>query len=165
MIDREQLIADLDASTLSFLATIENISDENFNRRSGSEWSVGDITEHLVLLDKKINEVFADAHTSKREAHLKIEPMRLALESNETKFAAPVFLVPSTEEKKKDDVVKEWTFQRELLKQKIRSADLAATVDHKHPYAGSLTRLEWIHLDINHCIRHREQIKSRMNTW
>jgi hypothetical protein len=163
MISKELLLSRINMSTVEFVEQTNTISDEDFNKKHNEDtWSAGEIAEHILLLETKINLVFSKAHLTQRPPDLKLDAMRSGVLSQETKYPAPEPFHPSPGVKNKNDIVSKLKIQREILKENINKMDLTETLDIKHPYIGSMTRLEWAHFIIYHCRRHLDQMRMRI---
>jgi hypothetical protein len=161
MIDKEQVIIDLDKSTNELIAQMEKCEENDFNFSPEiSCWSTAQIAEHILLLETSVNRVMQKAVKTERQIDLKLWPMKKGFEDPLKKYQAPDFIHPSINPKPKTDLINGIITQRELLKQYIRTSDLTETLIYKHPVIGDMTRLEWIYFIIHHGARHMRQIEK-----
>jgi hypothetical protein len=161
MINKEQLISEVDNSTNNLVGAIMNCSEENFNLSPGeNQWSQAQVAEHILLLETIVNKALHKADITERNVDLKVELLKKAMASFERKFTAPDFILPTTSHKTKTELIDALTSQRNILKQIILTTDVSETPTYRHPQLGDMTRLEWIYFIITHSDRHVQQIKN-----
>ena len=168
MIDKEQLLKELNQSTNDLILELQQCEENHFNRRPAENWwSVAQIAEHILLLETQVNYALRKAETTQRQIDLKVMPMKLGMNNLERKYSAPDFILPSADHKEREQLIEGLKKQRDLLKQLIETTDLTETPVYKHPVIGDMTRLEWIHFVIYHSERHIKQmqrISRELNT-
>lgn len=160
--NKELLIADLDASTESLIQQLETIGQDRFNKQpSHTGWSAAQVAEHLLILEVFANKVVSgETIPSTCPPDSKVPLIKGAMEDMETKRTAPEQVIPSADEKELSHLITAIRAQRDLLKQRITTTDITeACISSKHPALGTLTRLEWIYFTIYHTERHRKQLE------
>ena len=163
MIDKANLIREIDASTEQLTATITAVDDNLFDKTSGPGWSPAEIAEHILVLETKVNYGLLHAHPTERPVDGKLAAIKQGLASFEKKYDAPDFVKPTGSIKDKAALIEGIRKQRSLLKQHVTSLDLSESCEMRHPVIGAMTRLEWVYFNIYHAGRHVEQMKSISN--
>ncbi|MGZ5190137.1 MAG: DinB family protein [Flavisolibacter sp.] len=161
MINKKQVVADLDRSTNDLVAQLEKCNDQDFNTPPADNcWSSAQIVEHILLLETSVNQALQKAEITERHFDLKVLPVKHALENLQKKWQAPEFIHPTSIPKQKNELIKSIIVQRDILKELIANSDLSHTPLYKHPVIGDMTRLEWIYFNIHHSDRHMRQIEN-----
>jgi uncharacterized damage-inducible protein DinB len=161
MIDKQEVLVEVDDSTSNLLQTISDCSEENFNRNPCENcWSQAQVAEHILLLETKVNKALYEADATERNADLKVGLLKKAMASFERKFTAPEFIQPTDLQKNKQELADALLKQRHILRNIIHTTDLTETPTYKHPQIGDMTRLEWIYFIITHSDRHVQQMKN-----
>ena len=161
MIDKDQVINDLDRSTNELIIQLEKCNDIDFNTSPEANcWSSAQIAEHILLLETSVNRVMEKSINTERQVDMKLASLRSGLENPVKKYEAPEFIHPTSKTKSKTELINGIIAQREILKQIIRTTDLTHTLIYKHPVIGDMTRLEWIYFNIHHAARHVRQIEK-----
>ena len=155
----QELITEIDQNTARLVEHLAKFSDAQFNQKpADNSWSAAEVTEHLLLIETKINNALGRGVPTDRPPDKKIEMMREALNDPERKFPAPEFVAPSSTFKVCRKMVELIIMQRGILKEILQTTNLTQTTEFKHPVLGRLTRLEWIYFNIYHTERHCRQL-------
>ena len=155
----DEIIAEIDKSTARLVAHLAKFNDAQFNQKPSDQgWSAAEVTEHLLLIETRINNALGRGVPTDRAPDKKIELMRDALRDPERKFPAPEFVIPSPTFKVCRKMVELMIMQRGILKEILQTTNLTQTTEFKHPVLGRLTRLEWIYFNIFHTERHCRQL-------
>ncbi|HKP31500.1 MAG TPA: DinB family protein [Chitinophagaceae bacterium] len=155
----DEIIAEIDQSTALLVTHLAKFNDTQFNQRPADDsWSAAEVTEHLLLIETRINNALGRGVPTDRAPDKKIELMREALRDPARKFPAPEFVVPSTAYKVCRKMAELMIMQRGILKEILQTTNLTQTTEFKHPVLGRLTRLEWIYFNIYHTERHCRQL-------
>jgi len=160
MYAREHLLQSLESSTHALSRFFSSVDEKDFNDQKGNGWTIGETAEHIVLLERLVNEGLPFAHVSSRDPLLKIEPVKSGLQNLTQRFAAPDFIVPAKGMKDQQDLVSQFLVERKKMLQLLSVLDLNETVDYRHPVIGSMTRLEWGYFIVHHAERHLAQMNA-----
>jgi hypothetical protein len=161
MINKEQILSELDQSTNELIAQLQQCDEANFNKSPGANsWSAAQVAEHILLLETQVNRALLAADITERQIDLKIIPLKKGFENAEKKYVAPDFIIPSASHKNKQELIDGLKKQRDTLKQIIETTDLTHTPKYKHPVIGDMTRLEWVYFTIYHTERHLRQLQT-----
>ena len=153
----------LRTNTDDLLKELARFDYPSFNQKPGSGgWSAGEIAEHLLLFDIRVNTVLSGKSTpTTRDAQEKINMFQERLADRENKIDAPPFLMPSNVAKDPTALVEKIIAERRKLDQMITDTDLYLEYpDTPHRLFGTLTGVEWVQLLIHHCNRHLLQLKG-----
>lgn len=138
-------------------------------RPTEEAWSVAEILEHLVMVERGVAKLVAmkagelRAQPSPLEEAPDMIPVALArfAVDRSTKVNAPERVVPRGE-MSAEEALEALGKTREQLVEQVRASDGLAlsTVSHPHPIFGPLDVYEWIHMTGWHELRHAEQIRE-----
>jgi uncharacterized damage-inducible protein DinB len=162
MRDKETLVGELNQSTHKLLGHLSAFSETEFNfHPSANQWSAGDIAEHLLMIESKMNDALnGTVLPTEREPDSKAELFRAALQNRSQAISATESVHPSAAVKHQEEILNKLHEQRNKLKDIVLNTDLSLTcMDFSHPRLGKLTRLEWLLFTIYHADRHIEQLQ------
>jgi hypothetical protein len=156
--DRKQILINTWInSTEHLIQKIDAFNFETFNRKpADGGWSGGELAEHILLFDIRLNRVLADATVLvERDPHEKIKPITDRLEDRVNKIDAPEPLKPTGIATDPQEMIEMIRAERNKVLRFIEEKDLAlANTKTPHRLFGELTALEWIVLVIQHTQRH-----------
>jgi hypothetical protein len=153
----------LRTNTDVLLKELSRFDYPSFNQKPvNGGWSAGEIAEHLLLFDIRVNTVLSSHSVpTTRDAQEKINAFQERLADRENRIDAPPFLVPSDVAKDPDSLIEKIIAERRKLERVIVDTDLYLEYpDTPHRLFGVLTGIEWIQLLIHHCNRHLIQLGS-----
>ena len=157
------LLTTLQENTDQLTKLLASFDFEAFNHKpANGGWSAGDIGEHILIFDIRLNTLLQDAKTpSGRDPHQQIKAIMDRLEDRENKIEAPEFLKPSGNTNDPVDIIEKIRAERAKVARFIEHNDLSLLNDKTpHRFFGTLTALEWIILVIQHTIRHLPQLEA-----
>ena len=163
MVTSQPIIEAFKQSTDNLLRVLHSFPAEHFNRKPSSDaWSAGQVADHLLQLEKRINHIIAaPAVVTERNPDEKLVTISNALQDFSRKWKAPSIITPGVELIDQRRVTDELNIQKEKMLGKIKEVDINALCKgFPHNRLGELTRLEWIHFTICHTERHLHQIGS-----
>src|SRR5437868_2882779 len=101
--EKDQIMQELDKASKELEQRLECFTKEEFNQKpEGESWSAGDVAEHLLLLETRVNRALEKGNPIQRAADMKILPIKNGLENLERRFTAPEFILPTAKEKDRD---------------------------------------------------------------
>ena len=166
-----ELLAHLDRERAELRAAVESVSPARREERLTPErWSVAEILEHLVLVERRLTYLVATAVAGARAKGLPAEP-----ETTPVMWTVPVklFLDRSRKITASEAVLprgeldsaaasKALELTREQLRATIVAADGLALADvvHPHQVLGQLNMYQWIGFIGSHEARHAAQIRE-----
>ena len=127
-----------------------------------TKWSVGEIAEHVFLLDVYIITILrTESKSTQRDPQENIEAIVARLTDISQKFEAPNFLIPSTAPKNPQALIQKIINSRNELLNLTRDIDLTKVFpESPHPLYGIMSGIEWINFLIIHTNRHIKQVKT-----
>jgi hypothetical protein len=156
----------LRTNTDDLLKALSRFDYPAFNSKpSVGGWGAGEITEHLLLFDVRVNTVLSgNTVPADRDPQEKVNAFQERLADRENKIDAPPFLLPSGISQDPAALTDKILVERRKLSQSILETDLSLTYpDTPHRLFGVLTGIEWIQLLIHHCNRHLIQLAALNN--
>lgn len=160
--NHEVLIA-IDETTQELLDTIQSFSQQEFNTIpfEGS-WTPGQVAEHLYKSESGITRMFrGNTREANRPADQLAAQMRDIFMDFTTKMKSPESIVPTKDDKDRDDLYEKHKRNRVVLRQIISGADLNLILtDFALPKFGELTGFEWCTFLLAHSRRHIHQLKN-----
>lgn len=131
-------------------------------KRSDGGWSAGDIAEHILLADKRFTIVLEGAVSeATHEAGDNVSKFEARLLNRENNLEAPPFLIPSENDKDKENILAELRAERNKIAELIGSGNLSlVNYDAPHRLFGPMNSQEWAQFNILHTQRHLEQLKE-----
>lgn len=154
------------------LLTVERVPEPLREARpSESAWSVAEILEHLMIIEKGVTKLVAiksaelrasDEGAAEGPEVVGIDPARFTrLYDREQVIPAPERVVPQGE-LSAAAVLSTMQETRAALMAQLEQADGLALsrASHPHPVLGTLDLYEWIHATAGHELRHAAQIRE-----
>jgi len=165
----EKLVSAYQTNTDEFVNLIESIPDEYFNSKPDEDiWSPAENVEHIIRSEFGIVRLF-NGETSKpsdRNSEKLIQKMENIFLNRAQKVKATGVVLPTTDEKQKDELIEKFTSSRSKVTELLHTQDLDEICKkYKHPVFGFITRREWIHFNMVHAKRHSLQIKEVLKTF
>jgi hypothetical protein len=148
-------------TTEELTGLIEKFDHESFNQRPDNEgWTAGEVTEHLLLFDIRLNQILATAtQKTERDITEKTPVFTARVSNRENKIDAPPFLLPSPGIKSSAELVGKFNTERAKIVSTIEENDLSLhSKEFPHRLFGELTAHEWINLVDVHTNRHIAQL-------
>lgn len=164
--DKEKYLSELDDNTSLIVALVEGCSPQELGYKSEGRWSILEIGEHLLIIERVISGLlFAPAgKTSEQDEIFGRERLtRILVGLRSRKIQAPDFFVPKGDVKDIGSFVRKFRDQRELIKNGLRTGRIK--IDNriqKHPVLGEMTIGDWLHFVPLHAARHLEQMKDNI---
>tara|TARA_R110001599_G_scaffold1889_4_gene9906 strand:+ start:360916 stop:361422 length:507 start_codon:yes stop_codon:yes gene_type:complete len=151
-------------NTESFIQFIESIPDELFDTKPDKNiWSAAENVEHIIRSEFGTARLF-NSETKKepgREYESKIEEIKTRFSDRSDKLQAFGVVLPTEEKKTKEELIEKFQRSREEVLKLIKQQDPdEVCMKFKHPLFGHMTRREWIHFNIVHTNRHKDQIED-----
>ena len=158
------LVKEYQTNTESFINFIENISDDLFNKKPNEDtWSAAENVEHIIRSEFGTARLF-NASTKKepsRDTKSKLEEIKTRFTDRSDKFQAFGVVLPTEGKKTKEELIEKFLRSREEVTKLIQEQDLdEVCMRFEHPLFGHMTRREWIHFNMVHTNRHKDQIED-----
>jgi len=166
-----ELLAHLDRERAGLHAAVESVSPARREERQAPErWSVAEILEHLVLVERRLTYLVATAVAGARAKGLPAEtemtpvmwtvPVKVFLDRSRKITAAEAVLPRGELDSAAASKALEST--RAQLRATIIAADGLALADvvYPHPLVGQLNMYQWIGFIGSHEARHAAQIRD-----
>lgn len=162
---KEQLevVAALLKSTQAFAAELESTSEDIFILKTGINWSISEITEHLCISDKSAYIALIKQNTvDENELKNTFQERIVYLHANDNiKLEAPDAAKPTGKFASVQDAVQEFNKNRQRIEQFTQSTNLDEfATGFKHPRLGYLKRFEWLQFITWHSNHHLKQIQK-----
>ncbi len=165
----EDLLRAFRANTKEFIELIKSIPDEYLNSKPDEEtWSPAENVEHIIRSEFGTVRLFNGEtdEDSDRNSERLIQKMETIFLNRDRKVKASGVVLPTNDEKDKDELIDKFKSSREKVTELIKSQDLDEVCKkYKHPVFGFLTRREWIHFNMVHAKRHSLQIKEVLQSF
>lgn len=154
----------LKENTELLIETVTEVFESKFNLQpEEGSCSVAQVVEHLYRSEFGIPKLF-QGETQKdidRASDAYIEQMRKQFLESDRKMEASGVILPTEEEKSKEELTAKFELNRTKITELIGKLDEdELCLSFKHPIFGYLTRKEWAHFNIIHTKRHLGQIQS-----
>lgn len=162
-INSNTLAAQFRATTVTLIGLLEAFTPDTFNRKpSPTAWNAGDVAEHLLLFDIRLQEIMATAtETANRNPTEKIAEYTGRVTNREVRIDAPPFLVPAAAERTPADMITKLQTARNKIAEAITTQDLTLiSTAFPHRFFGEMTAFEWIHFLDLHTQRHFPQLRE-----
>ncbi|MCA6449316.1 MAG: DinB family protein [Chitinophagaceae bacterium] len=162
-INNATLAAQFQATTNSLIGLLETFTPDTFNRKPApTAWNAGDVAEHLLLFDLRLQEILATAiHPADRNPAEKIAEYTGRVTNREVRIDAPPFLVPEAAERNPADMIAKLKAVRNHIVAAMATQDLTLiSTDFPHRFFGEMTAFEWIHFLDLHTHRHFPQLRE-----
>jgi len=148
-------------TTEELIRLIEKFDHESFNQKPArGGWTAGEVTEHLLLFDIRLNQVLATAtHKTERDITEKMPVFTARVSDRKNKIDAPPFLLPLPGIQSLPELVEKIRAERTKIVRIIEENDLSFhSKEFPHRLFGELTAHEWINLVDVHTNRHMAQL-------
>lgn len=162
-INNTAIAAQFQATTDSLIGLLEAFTPETFNRKPApSAWNAGDVAEHLLLFDIRLQEILATAtQPANRNPTEKLAEYTGRVTNREVRIDAPPFLAPVAAERTPAEMIAKLRAERDKIVSAITTQDLTlVSTDFPHRFFGEMTAFEWIHFLDLHTHRHFPQLKE-----
>lgn len=158
------LVEEYQSNTESFIKFIENISDDIFNKKPDNKtWSAAENVEHIIRSEFGTARLF-NASTEKdpsRNTEKKIQKIKSQFRDRTKKLQAFGVVLPTDSDKDKNELLEKFKTSRAQVTELIKIQDLDEICTRfEHPLFGFMTRREWIHFNMVHTNRHKDQIED-----
>jgi len=160
--EREQLLKELAGSRERLLGLVQGLSREQREYRTApGRWSVGEIVEHLAIVEDRIlglvQKALEGTPDSTKRSALDDQALVADVAGRITRFSAPEFLVP-TGKWQGDELMQQFDAARKRTRQFAAATDAdLRSYFNRHPVLGDLDCYQWLLLLASHCDRHRAQ--------
>lgn len=165
----------IDGTRRRLYERVENLRSEQESLRPSSDsWSIGEIVEHLAIMEARLSKVIgmmlskaeAEAATAPGAGQPKMSPFsleKMVRQSADEKYQAPEFVRPTGAVPVSELLAKlrESRAGLRLLQPRIEATDLTRAV-YPHPVFGPLNVYQWLALIGLHEARHLRQIETLM---
>lgn len=162
-INNATIAAQFQATTDSLISLLETFTPETFNRKTApTAWNAGDVAEHLLLFDIRLQEILATAtQPANRNPTEKIAEYTGRVTNREARIDAPPFLIPVPAERTPAEMIAKLRTERNKIVTAMATQDLTlVSTDFPHRFFGEMTAYEWVvFLDL-HTHRHFPQLKE-----
>lgn len=147
---RNQLVQELDALT-----------DEQLNFRIKSNWTIGEVCDHLIKMDHQVLLTLQYTLTKNKEDEAPIKPIERALDRS-IKIEAPDIVAPNPGPFFKTILLERLQQEKQLLDEEVATTeqDRLNKQSAKHPVFGRLSLQQWVDLRTYHEQRHIDQIRE-----
>lgn len=163
--DRDDLLQLLDEERQALVARIDEVPPDLRERRpSADAWSVAEVLEHLVQVERGIAKLIAlrgrEQPTDDQAAAVPLDAARIArVRGRDERIEAPPRIRP-TGTVRAADALRSLEDTRRTLRDAVFAANSASLNGCTHPHAvlGVLTLRDWIRFVAHHEARHAAQI-------
>jgi hypothetical protein len=165
--ERAHAIQLLQDSQKEFLASVEGLTDEQWNYKPGPDrWSVGETAEHIVLAEgalfSGVDRALASPPNPDWEAKTrgKTEFLEKVMVDRSHKAQAPEAIQPRSN-LSREEVIRQYRRARGKTLKFAEETQVALkehTADHPFPVFGTLTAYQWLIYIPLHNMRHNQQI-------
>jgi uncharacterized damage-inducible protein DinB len=159
-----ELVKKYQSNTEMFIKFIEGISDDIFNIKPDTNtWSAAENVEHIIRSEFGTARLFNSEtkKESQRDTESKIEEIKTRFTDRTNKLQAFGVVLPTDGQKTKEELIEKFRRSREEVLKLIKVQDLdEVCMRFEHPLFGCMTRREWIHFNIVHTNRHKDQIED-----
>lgn len=162
-INSNTLAAQFRATTDTLIGLLEAFTPETFNRKpSPTAWNAGDVAEHLLLFDIRLQEILATAtEPANRNPTEKTAEYTARVTNREARLDAPPFLIPTATERTAAEMIAKLQTVRNKIIASIETHDLSlVSTAFPHRFFGEMTAFEWIHFLDLHTHRHLPQLRE-----
>lgn len=152
----------LQTNTDQLLGELSNFDYPAFNHRTEvSQWSAGEIAEHLLLFDIWLHFILqSTSENTQRDPQDKINIITASLANRLISLESPTELSPASIAKEPQELIKKISSGRRKLLELISHIDLTREYPGTpHPLFGVLSGVEWINFQILHTRRYLEQLE------
>ena len=153
----------LENNTRALIAILSQYDIASFNHKADEDsWSPGELAEHILLLDKRINTLLSGTTAPSNRDPLEKEGLfRTIMDDTTSKIKAPSFLIPSTGQKQPEELIASILAERKKILQVVNEKELSVLLPEvPHRFFGEMTMAEWVSFLIEHTNRHLRQFKA-----
>ena len=156
----DSLVKELERTEARLLASLENVSDEQWSYKSAPErWSIAECVEHITAAEPFIREMIVKSlETPAAENAKKDEMILKGLVDRSTKFKAPEPLIPTNKYATKAAAIEAFKAERAKTIALAKSAADFRTHGMNHFAFGPLDSYGWVLFLSAHSERHTLQI-------
>jgi len=156
-------ISTLDKNTGDVLQLLKECSEEQFEHKDGEAWSILEILEHLLIIDRAVHRILLkrDRQQAETPELAGSEKIKRFMSHREYKIASPEAAKPKGEIKNESQFVQAFLKQRGLLIDDLEKGNIV--LDNgivAHAVIGDMTKRDWLSFLVSHAERHLEQIKE-----
>jgi hypothetical protein len=161
----EKYIKELEQNTNKLLETVKEYPIEKLTEKSGSEWSLLEILEHIYITDKVIYSIVSkpsEKESNAKELFGQNKLEIILIEQRDKKIQSPDFLHPKGYFQNLLEFNSAFTDLRNSLKNELITENVK--IDnriHNHPLLGEMTITDWLNFIPLHTERHLKQIEDR----
>lgn len=159
----ELLLIALRENTDKLIDVIHRFDYDSFNRQPGEgKWSAGDISEHLLLFDLRMNKILKGATIpAGRDPQQYVSVFQPVLQDRVSTITAPPILIPTEAEKDPALIADQIIAEREKIMKYVEENDMNLLFhETKHRAYGEMTGVEWIQFMVMHTERHLAQFNE-----
>ncbi|AIC92796.1 MULTISPECIES: DinB family protein [Shouchella] len=144
---------------------LEALTNEQLNFRIQSNWTIGEVCDHLIKMDHQVLLMLQYTLTKNKEEEAPLKPIERALDRS-IKLEAPDIVAPNPGPFSKSILLERLQQEKHLLDEEIASIeqDRLTKLSAKHPVFGRLSLQQWIDLRTYHEQRHIDQIHELKST-
>ena len=160
------LLKKFQATTEELVKLIERFDSQSFNRKPSEEkWSAGEVVEHLLIFDIRLNEILTTAtQPTDRDLAEKLTAINARVSDRQNKIDAPPFLIPSNTGQSPEILSEKIQVERLKICTVIEKTDLSLhSKEFPHRLFGELTVYEWVNLVDTHTRRHMAQLEELLS--
>lgn len=159
-------LSELDKNTGDVLQMLKDCSEEQFEKKEGSGWSILETLEHIVVTERLIYRLVTAPAKRFGDAPGLVGPEKLKhsmVDLRDRKIEAPDLLLPKGEIKSEAAFIEQFLKERGQLVQALEDGKIVFdNAIIKHPHIGDMTKSDWLHFLIYHTERHLLQIKDKL---
>ena len=160
----ERYIKELEQNTNKLLETVKEYPIEKLAKKSGSEWSLLEILEHIYITDKVIYSIVSkpsDKESKDKELFGQNKLEIILIDQRDKKIQSPDFLYPKGHFQNLSSFSSAFIDLRNSLKNDLITEKIK--IDnriHNHPLLGEFTITDWLNFIPLHTERHLKQIED-----
>jgi hypothetical protein len=166
MFDQQKFIEDVQQQTKAFKDIIVAQNDNALLHKAEHEWSIADILEHVIIVEKSV--MLTACRLKERNSNAKNygqdKLQRILIGLRNKPIIAPSNMQPKSIFNSKTEVIEAFTKQRNTFEDWLITGKII--VDdrtYEHPFLGVMTIEDWMYFIIQHADRHKLQILDRIN--
>lgn len=156
---KEQLLNNTDV----FINKINEFSETQFNVKPNTDsWSAAEVLEHVYRSEFGVPRLFTGEtrKVSDREPDALVAKMKARFLESDTKMKASGVILPTEGQKSKKDLIEKFRANRQKISDLIDELPPdELCLKFEHPVFGLLTRMEWVHFNMIHSLRHMKQLE------
>lgn len=149
----------------ALLAFLEKVDTNLFVHQPAERWSIAELVEHIILVEKGVLGGIQKAGTKPKEAPinkpLAEEKFRQLMRNRTRKIEAPTHFIPKGIFIDKATAIAAFNTHRVKVTNFVNTTDIALThVGFPHMALGMLNGIDWIVFMAGHCERHILQMEE-----